>query len=393
ILTNGGVYYDTITNALGCDTIIKLNLTKLSISRYEYKDTSYKCEWYYFGGDSLNNTDIYIDTLVARNGCDSIVTLDLLVRPREFDDTLNICVDRLPVTVYDTVFSKTAVSGTYIIHHRCATITFLLNVSPQVQTQQPEIPKICANDGSFILSFPPTNSLNTKPPTNYSITFDNHALTAGFVNQSGEFDGTDEITVQMPIRIYPDYYNCQIALIDSIYNCTAQAFDIQFPVFYPDTIMQQKWDDVVALKNSYYNGGFDFAGYQWYKNGNILAGETYSYIYLGTQSLQIGDEYSVLILRNDGSTLFSCPFTAREPKPQQSTFPTIVQNGNSVTIYLSKGDATAKLWTVTGILLQTARFSAPMHEISMPTVKGAYILEIVPENQTIGRAVNTITIH
>jgi len=370
VLTNEGIYYDTIPNE-DCDTIIKLNLTELYNQHYNYRDTSYKCEWYYFGGDSINETGIYVDTLIARNGCDSIVTVDLLVRPREFDDTLNICVERLPYTIYDTIFSTTAVSGTYIIHHRCATITLLLNVTPKVETFPPNIPIICADDSNFILEFQNTNEINTKPPTHYDIIFDNKAITAGFENQSNDFGNDNKIILHLPEKIYPDYYNCKIILKDNVYDCTPQVFDIEFIVLYPKTIMEQKWDDVIALLNEQ-SCGYKFTGYQWYQNGEKMVGENRAYIY---RPLVVGDEYSVLITREDGSQMFSCPLQAIV-KDCCNEIPTVVQpNG---VIKLPDENAMVRLITVTGIPL--SNYQPSTKEIIAPTQQGVYLLEILNNN-------------
>jgi len=346
-------------------------------------DTIYKCEWYYFGNDSINETGIYVDTVIGQNGCDSIVTLNLLVLPREFNDTLNICINRLPHTIYDTIFSPTAVNGTYIIHHRCATITLLLNVEPKIETYPPDIPIICADDKSFILKFQNTNSPNTKPPTNYKIIFDNHTVPAGFENfenQSNEIGNNNEIIVRMPEKIYPDYYKCKIILSDNVYNCLQQEFDIVLPVLYPDSIMQQKWDDVIALLNYYYNGGFEFSAYQWFQNGKILTGETKSYIYLNGSSLKIGDKYSVLITRPDGSQMFSCDFTAHEPRAECCKFPTIINSNGIIKIPLQDKTAKIRLITVTGIVLLTRTINEENNEIIAPQQQGIYLLEISGNN-------------
>jgi len=359
------------------DTVTVNSKKNISIS-----DTIYKCEDYFFGGENINETGVYTDILVGQNGCDSIVTLNLLVRPKEFNDTLNICVENLPVSVYDTVFSTTAVSGTYIIHHHCATITFLLNVEPKIETYPPDIPIICADDNSFILKFSNTNNPNTKPPTYYEIIFDDHAIHAGFENfenQSGEFVN-NEIIVQIPEKIYPDFYKCKIILSDYIYDCTQQAFDTVLPVLYPDSIMQQKWDDVIALLNYYYNGGFEFSAYQWYKNGSILTGETKSYIYLNGSSLKIGDKYSVLITRPDNSKMFSCDFTAHEPLDPFSTFPTVVNSNGTIKIPFQDKSAKIRIITVTGIVLASNTINEENNEIIVPQQQGIYLLEILRNN-------------
>ena len=105
-LNTAGTYEHTVIVPNGCDSIITLILTEHPNISYNYKDTSYACEKYVFGSDSLHTSGIYRDTLVARNGCDSIVELDLTVLPSSFADSITICADRLPIAVYDTVRSE-----------------------------------------------------------------------------------------------------------------------------------------------------------------------------------------------------------------------------------------------------------------------------------------------
>ncbi len=73
-----GTYFDTIPNALGCDSIIKLNLTikpnKLTVDttvKYNLVSPSGKYTW--------DNSGIYRDTLISSLGCDSIITINLKV--------------------------------------------------------------------------------------------------------------------------------------------------------------------------------------------------------------------------------------------------------------------------------------------------------------------------
>ncbi|MDR0831067.1 MAG: T9SS type A sorting domain-containing protein [Prevotellaceae bacterium] len=374
ILTEGGVYYDTVPSLITCDTITKLTLTKLPVRRYEYKDTSYKCEWYYFGTDSLNDTGIYIDTLTARNGCDSIVTLDLLVRPREFDDSLKICVERLPVTVYDTTFSATAVSGKYIIHHRCATITFYLTVLPRPQVLPPEIPsRICANDGSFILKFPPSNEQNISVPTNYEIIFENET---GFENQRGEFGSNGEVQVQMPQNARAGYHNCRVIFSDSLSNCISQSFDIQFFVQYANTIFEQNWNDVLAVLNENYNGGYRFSSYQWYKDGQKIENETGSYLYIKNGNLDFTACYTLELTRiGEDYSIFTCPLCPA-PLPNIHDVPQIITSQGMLHINNILQNGTLKIWTVTGILINTQKISAESPKISISLKSGMYILEI-----------------
>lgn len=77
---------------------------------------------------------------------------------------------------------------------------------------------------------------------------------------------------------------------------------------FPNTIFEQKWEDVLAVLNRNYNGGYDIVAYQWYLDGMPIAGATSSVYYTGPEdTLKDGGSYSVLLTTRDGLQLLSCP--------------------------------------------------------------------------------------
>ncbi|MCX6351769.1 MAG: T9SS type A sorting domain-containing protein [Bacteroidetes bacterium] len=77
MLTQSGVYYDTLVNSTGCDSVITLNLTiKKSTGSTIYKNAYGK---YSFYGVELKTTGMYYHFLSNVLGCDSIITLDLTI--------------------------------------------------------------------------------------------------------------------------------------------------------------------------------------------------------------------------------------------------------------------------------------------------------------------------
>ena len=76
---SSGIYYDTLYNAAGCDSIVTVNLTILNstsntinISACEsYTSPSGKYIW--------TNSDSYIDTIPNNAGCDSVITINLII--------------------------------------------------------------------------------------------------------------------------------------------------------------------------------------------------------------------------------------------------------------------------------------------------------------------------
>ncbi len=87
-----GQYIDTLIAAAGCDSIVTLDL-KLATTLMTSIDTVL-CEGdaIQVGSQSYSATGHFVDTLISNGGCDSIVTLDLVVHP-VYDTSIiaNIC--------------------------------------------------------------------------------------------------------------------------------------------------------------------------------------------------------------------------------------------------------------------------------------------------------------
>jgi hypothetical protein len=92
ILSEAGVYRDTLTAENGCDSIIELTLEVLPVKFTPISATICEGEVYNFNGKTCAETGVYRDTLTSVNGCDSIVELMLTVNQLEptFIDA-NIC--------------------------------------------------------------------------------------------------------------------------------------------------------------------------------------------------------------------------------------------------------------------------------------------------------------
>ncbi len=74
-----GIYTDTLSNASGCDSIVNLSLTVLSLATSSFNQTICIGETFLFNGINETATGIYYDTLNAASNCDSIIALHLTV--------------------------------------------------------------------------------------------------------------------------------------------------------------------------------------------------------------------------------------------------------------------------------------------------------------------------
>jgi len=80
-LTTTGTYTSTLTNAVGCDSVIALNLTVNQPGTHSLSATICAPASYSFNGFQYANSGLYTALLTNQAGCDSLVTLNLTVLP------------------------------------------------------------------------------------------------------------------------------------------------------------------------------------------------------------------------------------------------------------------------------------------------------------------------
>jgi hypothetical protein len=107
---NTGTYYDTVTTAAGCDSILRVNLTVRPWSFYTQNPIICQGDSFRFASHTYRATGRYFDTLIAYNGCDSVVTTNLLVNPIS---TITINAMICPGDVYSVHGRNYTIAGTY----------------------------------------------------------------------------------------------------------------------------------------------------------------------------------------------------------------------------------------------------------------------------------------
>ena len=123
--TSSGNYSVMYTDRFGCDSSYNLNLT-INHNVLTTINTSI-CEGQIYAGHSTTGT--YVDTYTAANGCDSIRTLNLIVRPKAYA-TINatICEGQN----YEGYTISGTFTDTYPASNGCDSIrTLLLRVNPR----------------------------------------------------------------------------------------------------------------------------------------------------------------------------------------------------------------------------------------------------------------------
>ncbi|CAN5296534.1 hypothetical protein BH09BAC1_BH09BAC1_12460 [soil metagenome] len=145
-LDAGGIYTDTLTNAGGCDSILTLTLTVNNISFGTFNESICAGSSFLFNNQNLTSAGSYLDTLVNAAGCDSFITLILIV-----NDPI---VDTVSHTIcYGELFEGYTVSGTFTDMFTtaggCDSLrTLILTVLPYIGSTDSAI--ICNGERYFV---------------------------------------------------------------------------------------------------------------------------------------------------------------------------------------------------------------------------------------------------
>lgn len=178
----------------------------------------------------------------------------------------------------------------------------------------------------------------------YSLLFDDAAHKAGFedVLQAAS-SGETQIPIQLPTTYIldstytrPGTYSVTV-VEENVCNQTIE-HTLSFTILYPSSIIFRRWDDILAIKNSRYNGNYQFSRVRWYKNGEEVksSGEHGAYYYeQGKFQYESQDEYYAALTRSDdGQTVCSCRYIPKRestetPQGDQYDRPEVVYDSNA----------------------------------------------------------------
>lgn len=239
--------------------------------------------------------------------------------------------------------------------------------SPLVKLTVPAITETCPDNLNLGISY----NVISGEAGSYSVRYDAYSKSAGFediVNAPVTVGGL--FSLNLPVNVRPDIYRGLLSVSEK-YCGQLSEYEIELRVNYSSDILTQRWNDVIGVKNSDYNGGYEFSNYQWYHNGSLLEGETRSYIHVPTGFVS-GDIYSVELTRIDGVKLKNCDFSP-ELLPSQQMQRTSFKRGEKMTLV---GDYKGRvvIRNFTGTIISVQNISAPNTEITIPYVSGIYIL-------------------
>ncbi|MBD5392512.1 T9SS type A sorting domain-containing protein [bacterium] len=405
---NKGWNYEVLETASAeYDTIYRRYLHHLPTYRTTFIDSCYIEELPYRVGNVLmenfgNKTERY----VATAGCDSIREYNLLRRWHQYRVQVSVRGEG-SVNVTDTVLREDGKLQLSFMAKPCHKVeslsidgvpispvsTYLLDglqsdhrievaFAPQWQTVRLEIfDSIIPPCGDKPIQF--SCRVNQDVPISLYLGYNATALSAGFTDtvleiRNGNFEPIN-VQLPMPTAPRPGRYGINLRCSD-MSGCLMAEDALTFEIPYPSDIIVQKWNDVLAVLAPEYNGGYEFSGYQWYKNGEPMEGETRPYIYVKPY-LRSTDTYAVLLERaSDGLKLHSCGLK-RKGYPKELSLelrPNPTSAGGEVQVSVigkPEAEGTVEVFDGTGKPVYERAFRRS-HTLRLSVQPGSYVVRV-----------------
>lgn len=369
--SNGGEYDGTLTAHLAnCTSVIPFHVSLPAMGPLHDTLTVAKCdgESYMWHGRSLTEYGYYSDTVVTDADCDSIYTLHLVEPIR---DTVEISIlDDETFWFYGHGYTaKDTIAPQVYTSPDCdSIITLILHAHTILRATVPSEVIVCADQSAFEIPY----EILTGRARVYSLAF-----RFGFnnVERDSLYDYPRGVfRVDMPIDIEPNVYPGQVVFYDSISGDVILPIDVH--VNYAASILVQRWNDVIGIKNAENNGGYEFVDFQWYRNGEPIMGETGPYLY-AQGGLDMSSDYSVEVTRvNDGVRLAVCPVSP--DNLPVSDMPTLVQRSVEFVTGIS-GDV---CWINTGGRIVMTAYAEAGSTLTAPDTPGLYLMVVTEDGHS-----------
>ena len=251
--------------------------------------------------------------------------------------------------------------------HKCdSNVTLNLTVLENiVENVSFNIAEQCAGEGALEIVLQHTGYL-----TDAQLTFSEDAIQAGFENDTFPIKND---TVIVPYNVKAGIFSVGIDLW--FHSRLKYSGNAPFTLLFPSSVLEQGWMDAIFVLTHNYNGGYDFAEFQWYKKGQMLVGETGPYLY---QPLEVDAEYSAMLTDSSGLQLMTCPIII-QPFTEENPYPTLVSDRNIIHVSVAQ-NALLTIYSVMGQKVGSYSLIDGDTQINAPGTKGIYLAEFVFES-------------
>lgn len=345
VLTESGIYRDTLSSSVsGCDSVAILDLTISKLPVYGDTAVVSACETYEWLGKTYTVSGLYFDTIPTAIGCDSIIAIDLSIAHPDtvyIDTTIAVgqSIDIYGFKVDDAAYGSYKYDTTIVTIAGCETLLHITvnaagrpivvdsveisggenghggedsipDIATVIDTTSttdttgvgPVISdslKVSVKGGLWFCQGDVANVkfFTSGAPETYAVKFDSSSVAAGFMETSGNLDADGIVRFDIPENVAPGVYNVYVQLFGE--GMSSQLIKVKFYVSLGSGVIKRKWNDVLVCSNP---DSF-FVEYQWYHNNVKLEGETSQYISVLTG---VEGTYSLDVVTLYGDTLHIC---------------------------------------------------------------------------------------
>lgn len=369
----GGDYEVTLRTTCGtCDSVLHYHLHLDPLGATKETQTYILCDDDRKAGfvwkertDTAYHTYGIVDSVVLLNPattCDSVIYLELTEPLRLFVDTV-VLSDDLPFVYRGRTYTESVIDT--IPNALCDT-TWVLNfeVYEPLKAHLADTAIIVCEDDSIVgIEYIITQGRSLR--YSYRIA-DLDSIDPQTKHQR---KGTDTTLVVPLAKPYPNIYKGSLLLEDSLPEHNVR-LPFTVTIRYASSIITQRWNDVLAIRNADYNGGYLFTAVQWYLGESPIQGASeFNYFAGENAQLRFGEPYSALLTRDDGVQLFTCPIEPEKVSADITDMPTLVPLGSSIQV---QGKGKAYWYDVLGRPHHTESYDNS--SISAPTTAGYYLL-------------------
>ena len=156
--TTTGIYNDTLSTSMGCDSIITTHLSIDSVSHKTINVALCQGQFYQIGNNFYSTPGTYIDTLASVSGCDSIITYILTYSP---SPVINLGPDTTLCNGQTYTLNATYPGATYLWQNGATTPTIFINSISGSYWVTVTGPNGCSTYTTVNVTFGPQNKFST----------------------------------------------------------------------------------------------------------------------------------------------------------------------------------------------------------------------------------------
>ncbi len=380
--TKDSTYTVTLrTRYLTCEDEQTITFTLAPIEHYSDSTIAYLCDadkdsgkgYTWRGKHYTDYKDLDSVVVASTSACDTVHYFSL--REPHRDTVTTMIFDYETYNFHGTEYNKQGVY--HYVSESCDTAA-VLNLSIYETLAAKLLTEnyiACQGDASVALEVEITKG-KTKL---FSNVFEDTTKIASIHRDNIPYIGlTPAIVIPVPTDLYPNIYKGTLTLHD-----TLPEQDVKLPytieMRYPATVLTQRWNDVLALKNAEFNdinnpgAGYDFTAFQWYKDGKPIDGATLSYLFVDG-GLDFSANYSAEVTRKDGQKLMTCDFTPTKVQ-KVSNIPSLMPLGSTIKV---PGIGKARWFSPLGLSVSEQDYNDSY--IATPQAAGTFLLQLAPQD-------------